>query len=329
MHRRTILGFAAALGASVLACSPALAQPKEKVTLMLNWYTTGLHAPFYLGKEKGYFEQEGIDLVIQEGRGSGPTVQAVAGKSVTLGFVDIGTMMKIVAKGAPVKAVAVALQKNPISVISLAEKNITKPQDIKGKIVATTAGDSPSQIWPLFLKKNNLSESDFRTVSGDAQTKVKAVLNGQADMLIGFSTDQNNELERLTNKPVNTMLFADYGVGMASSSIIARNDLIKENPALLKRFLRAATKAFEETEKNPEAAVDAVLKAAPKAGTKESLSKGLASSIALFHADGEKGPPLKVSQKTMDETVQMMIASGGIPASAGNAAVYYTNELLP
>jgi len=330
MKRRNILHIAAALGLSVLACNSAWSQSKDRVVLMLNWYVTGQHAPLFLGKEKGYFEQEGIDLVIQEGRGSGPTTQAVAAKNVTLGYVDIGTMIKIAAKGAPVKAIGVALQKSPMAVISLAEKGITKPSDIKGKIVAMTAGDSPSQIWPLFLKKTGLKDGDFKTINGDAQTKINAVVNGQADMLIGYSTDQNNEIERLTKKRVNTMLFADYGVNMASSSIIAHTSLIKEKPELLKRFLRAATKAFEEAQKNPEEAVNAVLKAAPNTGSKESLLKGLNSSIALFRAsDNEKNRPLRVTKKVMDDTVAMMIESGGIPPSADNANNYYTDDLLP
>jgi NitT/TauT family transport system substrate-binding protein len=56
------------------------AQPKEKVVLMLNWYLYSEHAPFFLGKERGYYDQEGIDLDIQEGRGSGVTVQGGGGQ---------------------------------------------------------------------------------------------------------------------------------------------------------------------------------------------------------------------------------------------------------
>ena len=137
---------------------------------MLNWYVYGEHAPFYYGKEKGYFRRaEGIDLEIQEGRGSGVTVQAVAAKTVQFGYVDVPTMMRAAVKGAPVTAVGVALQTSPMSAMGFAEKNIRKPEDIKGKTVATTPGDSMSQIWPLFLKKTGLKESDFKIVSGDAQ----------------------------------------------------------------------------------------------------------------------------------------------------------------
>ena len=149
------------LAALALVSGNALAQAKEKVVLLLNWYTYSEHAPFYLGKERGYFDQEGIDLDIQEGRGSGVTVQAVAAGTASFGYADVPTMMKAASKGAPVTAVGVALQTSPMSVMGFCERNIKKPEDIKGKTVAVTPGDSMSQIWPLFLKKTGVKETDF------------------------------------------------------------------------------------------------------------------------------------------------------------------------
>ena len=93
----------------------------DKVTLMLNWYVYGEHAPFYYGKEKGYFKDAGIDLEIQEGRGSATVTQVVAAKTVQFGYVDVPTMMRAAVKGAPVIAVGVALQTNPMSVMGFAE----------------------------------------------------------------------------------------------------------------------------------------------------------------------------------------------------------------
>ena len=77
---------------AVLLAGPAFAA--DKVTLMLNWYVYGEHAPFYYGKEKGYFSDVGIDLEIQEGRGSGTVTQVVAAKTVQFGYVDVPTMMR-------------------------------------------------------------------------------------------------------------------------------------------------------------------------------------------------------------------------------------------
>src|SRR5690554_5131305 len=93
---------------AVLLAGPAFAA--DKVTLMLNWYVYGEHAPFYYGKEKGIFAKNGIDLEIQEGRGSGTVTQVVAAKTVPFGYVDVPTMMRAAVKGAPVVAVGIALQ---------------------------------------------------------------------------------------------------------------------------------------------------------------------------------------------------------------------------
>src|SRR5437764_7488455 len=127
---RVMTGFTAVLAWALLAIAPASAA--DKVILLLNWYVYGEHAPFYYGVDKGLYAAEGIDLEIQEGRGSGATAQAVAAKTATFGYVDVPTMMRIAIKGAPIVTTGVLLQKTPMSVMALADKNIRKPDDIKG-----------------------------------------------------------------------------------------------------------------------------------------------------------------------------------------------------
>jgi len=316
---------------AALVASPAFAQGKDKVVLLLNWYVYSEHAPFFLGKARGYFDQEGIDLDIQEGRGSGVTVQAVAAGTATFGYADVATMIKAASKGAPVTAVGVALQTSPMSVMGFADRNIRKPDDIKGKTVAVTPGDSMSQIWPLFLKKTGLKDSDFKTVSGDAQTKLNAVMNNQADLLLGYVMDQAIKLQDATHKDVYPIRFADYGVNMVSSGIIVQKDYVKAHPDVVKRFLRAATRSLEESAKNPEAAIDAMLKANPKSGVKETALVGMKNTAALYKGpDNPNDRPLRVGAKNMDETLALLVEYGGLDkASAGKATDYYTNDYLP
>ena len=217
---RFVTAFAAALVWTALMAAPAAAA--DKVVLMLNWYVYGEHAPFYYGKAKGIYAAENIDLEIQEGRGSGATTQAVAAKTADFGYVDVPTMMRAAIKGAPVVATGVLLQTSPMSAMGFVEKNIKKPEDIKGKTVAITPADSMTQIWPLFLKKTGLKESDFQTVAGDGQTKLNAVINGQADLLLGYVMDQSMKIKDATGKDVYPIKFADYGINMVSSGIVAK-----------------------------------------------------------------------------------------------------------
>jgi NitT/TauT family transport system substrate-binding protein len=316
------------LGAILLA-GPAFAA--DKVALMLNWYVYGEHAPFYYGKEKGFYTAQGIDLEIQEGRGSATVTQVVAAKTVQFGYVDVPTMMRGAVKGAPVVAVGVALQTNPMSAMGFAEKNIKKPEDIKGKTVATTPGDSLSQIWPLFLKKTGLKESDFKTVSGDAVTKLNAVVNGQADLLLGYVMDQSMKIKDATGKDVYPIKFADYGVNLVSSGIITNTDYLKENEDLVKRFMVATLKSIQEASKHPKDAAQAILNANPKGGKIDTLTQGFELTIPLYKdPTGASKEPLRVSDQNMTETVNVMVEYGGLDAKAKtDLKTYYTNAYLP
>src|SRR5258708_16642969 len=108
-------------------------------------------------------------------------------------------MMRGAVKGGPVIATGVLLQTSPMSAMGFVDKNIRKPEDIKGKTVAITPADSMTQIWPLFLKKTGLKESDFNTVAGDGQTKLNAVINGQADLFLSYLMDQSIKITHATS----------------------------------------------------------------------------------------------------------------------------------
>lgn len=331
MKRRILTQALAAAALAATLAGNANAQARDKVVLLLNWYVYSEHAPFFVGKDKGFYEAEGIDLEIQEGRGSGVSVQAVAAGSATFGYVDVPTMIRAATKGAPVKAVGVALQLSPMSVMGLAEKGIKTPKDIVGKTVAMTPGDSMSQIWPLFMKKTGLQEGQYKVVSGDGQTKLNAVIHGQADLLLGYLMDQNIKIQDATKKPVQVIRFADHGINLISSGIIANKDTLANKADLVRRFMRASTKAFEETERAPEAAVDAMLKANAKAGQRDTLIIGLKLTTPLYRTAETKGVrPLRVAMKDVNESLDLLVQYGGLdPAVRGKAEDWVTNEFLP
>ena len=327
--RSSELKVAAAAIATIVLALPASAQ--EKATLRLNWLIYGFHSPFYLGIERGYYKAEGIDLEIQEGRGSAATTQAVAAKTANFGYVDVPTMMRAAVKGAPITATGVLLQTSPMSAMGFVEKNIKKPEDIKGKTVAITPADSMTQIWPLFLKKTGLKESDFQTVAGDGQTKLNAVINGQADLLLGYVMDQSMKIKDATGKDVYPIKFADYGIHLVSSGIIANTDYVKANADLVKRFMSASTKAVEAAEKDPKGAAQSILDANPKGGKIDTLTQGFELTIPLYRTAETKGKrPFQVTDANMTDSVNLMVEYGGLEAKAkDNPKAFYTNDYLP
>ncbi|MEP9352281.1 ABC transporter substrate-binding protein [Xanthobacter sp. KR7-65] len=315
-----------------MAQAPAKPAEKapDKAVLMLNWYVYGEHAPFVLGLKKGYYKEEGIDLEIQEGRGSAVTIQAVGAGTATFGLADIGVMIKAAAKGAPVKTVGVLLQRTPGAVVA-PEGKINGPKDLVGKTIMFTPGDAVTPIWPLYLKKLGIADGQVKMVAGDAQTKLNAVVNGQADGLIGFTTEQGARLPDIMNKPVTMLRYADAGVSLVSLGIVANQDTLKTRADMVKRFMRATTRAVEDAERDPKAAVAILLEAYPKIGLPDAQLRSLQYSQALYRSADDPGArPFRMKTAVMDETLDILTQYGGLePSQRGKADDYFTLEFLP
>src|SRR5712675_2679518 len=140
-----------------LVSAPSLAA--DAVSFRLNWYLGGLHVPFYYGKDKGYYAAEGIDLTINEGRGSANTVQVVAAGSDTFGLADSSSVVATAVKGAEVKSVMSLLNSTGFSVVSLASNGIKTPKDLEGKKLAVSPGDPLGQLFRALAAQNKLDMS--------------------------------------------------------------------------------------------------------------------------------------------------------------------------
>ena len=177
------------------------ARAADDASLLLNWYLGGLHTPFYLGKERGYYEEEGINLTINEGRGSGRSVQVVAAKGDTFGMSDAGSLMLGVAKGTPIKAVMSLLNTSGFGIISLAETGIERAKDLEGKRLAVSPGDALTQLFPAVVEANGLDADSIELVFMDPPAKPVAVMEGRADALLGGIDDQYFLIEAQGHEP--------------------------------------------------------------------------------------------------------------------------------
>jgi NitT/TauT family transport system substrate-binding protein len=175
---RCIVFTAALVG---LAVSSATAIAADAVSFRLNWYLGGLHAPFYYGKERGFYAAEGIDLTINEGRGSVATVQGVAAGADTFGLADSSSVILTASKGADIKSVMSVLNSTGYSVVSLAETGIKTPKDLEGKRLAVTPGDPLGQLFLALAAHNKLDMSKITLIQVDPAAKVVSVLEKRAD----------------------------------------------------------------------------------------------------------------------------------------------------
>ena len=319
---RWIVAIAAAAALGIAAGAHA----DDKVSLRLNWYLGGLHVPYYYGKEKGYFATEGIDLTINEGRGSANTVQVVAAGSDTFGMADSSSVISTAARGADIKSVMSLLNSTGFSVVSLTEAGIKTPKDLVGKCVAVSAGDPLGALLQAVCKANNVDCAKINMVQVDPAAKVVAVLEKRVDALLGGADDQYFLIKQRGFNP-SAMRYAEWGANIVGMTIVAKTDLIKSNPDLIKRFVRASVKSWEEAKKNPGAAVDAALKAKPDLNRQSTLDQMLVD-FELLDSKNSKGRIGWGAQADWEQTLAILKQYRELNTDSPWSA-FHTNEFVP
>ena len=302
------------------------AQGLQKVTFRYSWILYG-HAPTYhYAKELGLFEKEGLDVTVLTGTGSGTNVKLMGAGENTFGEADFGTMMMGISRGVPVIGIYGILQTHPMAVATRAELGVTKPADLVGKSIAVAAGGGDQAVLPAFLAANNLTGKVRVVQLSSGGAKREALLQNKVDGIVAYVNEQVPQIEAAGVK-LNVLRFSDYGAPLLGVGIMANTKTPPEKD-ITQRFLRAVSRGFEATMKNPEAAVDAALKIFPER-KRETTLKELQASFPLFHTKNTQGKPLGWMDKSdWEKALEIMSTYGGMEKKLP-VERYYTNEFVP
>ena len=320
-----VKGLIFGLLASVLALNAA--QAMDKVTFRLNWLLYGFHTPFYLGLERGYYKDEGIDLTIGEGQGSVRAVQTVGAKGDTFGLADGGSLVAGVSKGAPVKAVMAITNSSPYSLAVRKDSGIKTLKDVEGKTIASAPGEAGLQLLPALFARNGVDINKVKILRVEGAGKMVAVAEKRAEGLMAGLDNQSLTLPK-QGIPLIDFAYSKYGTNTVGLTILTNDDLIKDNPDLVRRFVKATVRSFEAAMKDPEASIKAGQKVKPDMETDLSLAQ-LKVGFGLMKTEATEKLPLGAfAQKDWEDTLELMKKYMGLETTKKDTD-FYTNEFLP
>jgi NitT/TauT family transport system substrate-binding protein len=324
MRLKTI-ALAGLAGLAALAAGPASAQ--DKVTFRLNWLLYGFHTPFYLGLERGYYKEEGIDLTIGEGQGSVRSVQTIGAKGDTFGLADGGSVVAGISKGAPVRAVLAVTNSSPYSLAVRADAGIKTLKDVEGKTIASAPGEAGLQLLPALFAANGVDAEKVKILRVEGAGKMVAIAEKRAEGIMAGLDNQSLTLPK-QGVPVIDFAYSKHGANTVGLTIFAHNDTIKEKPDMVRRFVKATIRSFEAAIKDPEASIKAGQKV--KADLEMELSKAqLMVGIGLMKSEASKGLPAgHFALKDWQDTLNLMKKYQGLE-TALTADGFFTNEFLP
>jgi NitT/TauT family transport system substrate-binding protein len=245
LTRREMVSGAAALAlVGFSGRRHALAESIVPVKLRLNWLLGGAQAPFRLGETRGYFKDAGIGIEILEGRGAGITARAVGAQSEMFGLADANAVIAAIAKGVPIRSIMAIEGVSNWAIIARADRGITKPSDLKGKIVAMTAGDAPSGMFRAVLEANGIKLDDVHRAIMDPVGKKAAIMAGKVDAFLGHASDALHILAKGVD--VKVLRYADFGVVTVGTTLITHVETVKARHQHLQKFVKKSQRKWRD-----------------------------------------------------------------------------------
>jgi len=253
-----VLAVVVSLLAVTWSGTSVVAQAPEKVILALDWIVYGKHVMYYPALEQGIYAKHGFAVTMTRGFGSGDTIQKVDQKAVPFGFADMGSLVLLRAKGAKVTVVGMVHHLMPHAVVYMKGGAINTPKDLEGRTFSTPAGNAVWVLIPAFARAVGFDHTKIRHIPADAAAAKASVLAGRVDaggIFLPEYPPLAAEAKKL-GKELGVFKFGDYGLDLYANGLIVHDDLIREKPDVVARFVRATYEGIHWSLKNPEKAFE-------------------------------------------------------------------------
>ena len=296
----------------------------KKVSVVLDWTPNTNHTGLYVAKDKGFFEEEGLDVeIIMPGEAGADQLTASGKADFGVSYQESITQARV--QGVPLVSVAAVIQHNTSGFASPEEKKILSPKDFAGKTYGGWGSPVEQSVLDSLMKIEKANVEDVSIVNmGDADffTAVKRDIDF-AWIYYGWTGIE----AELRGEKINMVYLTDYSKKLDYyTPVLATNEkMIENNPETVKAFVKAVSKGYQFTIDNPQEAADILLKAAPDLD--EELVKKSQEWLAPYYQDdaprwGEQ--KLEVWKNYADWMFENNLLDKELEAEKA-----FTNEFLP
>jgi len=239
------------------------AQAPQKVVFALNWFAVGDHAAYWVALDRGYYKARGLDIELQNSKGSGDSIAKVDSGRADLGLADAVVVIPRVAQGARIKIVGAVFDLTPLNIWTRKDTGITRPKDLEGKTLAAPPGDAQRQLFPAFARLNGVDESKVKWLTIEPAAKFVALSEKRVDAVPDYTTGQPFWEKAVGKDNLVRMPWSQHGFDTYSMSIMAGDKMLNERPKALRDFLAASYQGWRDVMDNPKAALEIFKKRVP------------------------------------------------------------------
>lgn len=206
------------------------------------------YAPQYVAIEEGYFEEEGLEIVLTNGLGADKTMTAVLSGDADIGFMGSEASIYVYSQGAEDYAVNFAqlTQRAGNFLVSRQEEKEFRWKDLEGKtVIGGRAGGMPQMVFEYILKKNGMNpQEDLKIIQNiDFGLTAEAFASGEGDYTIEFEPSAQ-ALEKDKKGVVVASLGVESGM-VPYTGYAAKKSYLEENSETIQKFVNAIHKGME------------------------------------------------------------------------------------
>lgn len=271
-----------AIALVLLAVRPAPAQEELRVRFSLDRAIDGTMAPLFVAIDKGYFKDEGLDIVVeaaaspQEAITRLVVVNGATEPTHDMSFGDLNALIRYRDQNpqAGPEAVFILHDKPAYALIGRKSRGVQFVKDTETRKLGAPANDPASQIWLLFASLNAIDTQKVTLLNVGPQVRVPMLVSGEVDAMLGPSFSALDLRDRgVQADDIVVLLMADYGVKLYGSAILAGEKFQTERADAIRGFLRAYVRGLRDTIQNPAASIEPVLKLMPGARKEVELER--------------------------------------------------------
>lgn len=229
------------------------------ISLQLQWVTQAQFAGFYVAKEKGWYEDEGINLTIHPGGPDIVPVDLVAAGSRDFGTTLLADLTSKIQKEKPVISIAQIQQENGLRLLAKKSSLIREPEDFAGRKVGVWLGGWEVQFYALLAHKNIVPENinvisqgfSMEPFIDDRLDVASAMIYNEYLVVLNAGIDKDDLV---------VIDYADYGLGFPGDVLFTSLSMKEQHPDLCLKMVRASMKGWQYAINHQEEAVDIVVK---------------------------------------------------------------------
>jgi putative hydroxymethylpyrimidine transport system substrate-binding protein len=291
MKRTLTLAAVLAAAVALTACGAkrdklsAAGAPSQSVSLMLDWFPNADHVGLYTALADGDFAQAGLAVQIHVPTNPATPLQLLAAGKVDVAISYEPELLLARNQGEPLVAIGAIVQRPLTSIVSLGDKHITSPAQLRGKTVGDAGIPYQHAYLTTILQRAGVPAGSVKEINvGD--NLVPAMLSGRVDATLGaywnYEAIQLQQMGRRTN----VIHVEDVGVPDYDELVlVAREDELANRNNVLRRFVQALGRGYEAVRSNPQAGVDALVRANPSLSSKLQQASVHATLSSFFPAD--------------------------------------------